>query len=240
MSGTSPIASLRRHQVLTLLGVVLAGTIGFALATGRLAAGLPAPNTATLQVLLRTRGSSPLDLDPSVVGGLPARAQLIGDLMAAEPTRPAIERDAGLTPGMLTVVTPDTGEIMDPVPIAVQAVTAAAPKTADILTVKADGASPIITLSGQGLTRAAAVRTVTAGARGLDQLIASGAGPHGTGLAVVRLGGPGAHGGGRPSRLPTGAAAALVFLALWCGAIVAGTRRRPGGWTLDTGGSGAA
>jgi hypothetical protein len=219
---------LRRRRLLVLLGGVVALAVGFGVATGRLAAAPVKPGSATLQTLLRPRGGSPLDLDPGVVGGLPARAQLIGDLMAAAPTRTQIERRAGLAPGALTVVTPNASKIEDPVPLAVQAITASAPKTADVLTVKADGDSPIITLNAQGLTRAAAVRTVKEAAAGLDRLLA-GPGPQGSGLVVARLGDVAARGPRRPSRLPTAVMAALAVLGLWCAALVAGAGLRPGG-----------
>jgi hypothetical protein len=213
---------LRRPRLLVLVGGVVALAIGFGVATGRLAAAPVKPASATLQTLLRARGGSPLDLDPGVVGGLPARAQLIGDLMAAAPTRAQIERRAGVAPGALTVVTPNAAGIEDPVPLAVQALTAAVPKTADVLTVKADGETPIITLTAQGLTRAAAVRTVKEAAAGLDQLLA-GPGPQGSGLVVARLGVVAARGPRRPTRLPAAVVAALAVLGLWCAVLAVGT-----------------
>ena len=228
MEFTSILDQLMRHRRLALLGIVPALVVAFAVATGKVTGARGETDSASVQVLLRAPGSSPVDLDPRTGDGLAAHAQLIGDLMSTDDFRAGVAVRAGIAPELLTVVAPSFGQVEDEVPIAVQSVIAASAKTPYVLTIRADESSPIMTVRATAPTRSQAVDVARSAEDGLAVLIADhGAGT--AGLSLAELGPPRSRVARDSSRLPLGFVAAIATFALWCAAVVIVTGLLRGG-----------
>jgi hypothetical protein len=210
----------RRLVVLGLVPALLAGAvIGLRGPAGGSSNRVGETVSASARVLLQGPDSLPVDLNPKASDSVAARARMIGDLMASDAARTDIARRAGLALAQLTVVTPTSGTVEDPVPIGIEGAAAARAKTSFVLTVGADGSIPILTLSAGAPTGVQAVRVVTAAEEGLAQLVSAGR-SQGDGLRVLPLGAPRTQVVGASSKLPLGVAAALVFFGFWCMAVV--------------------
>ena len=123
---------LTRHRALVGVGVALA-VLAAVSVMYRISPGSPhvssratTSSTASVRVLIAAAGTGS-DQEQSVIDGtLGTRAKLLADLMAAEGTRAAIARGAGVSADSVSVLTPATGWPTVPIPLAVASSEAAA------------------------------------------------------------------------------------------------------------------
>jgi hypothetical protein len=226
---------LGRHRVLVGLGCLLAILVALKL-TFRLSLMPPGLGSreqisgiATGRVLLTAPRTPAFDLkSTNITGTLGVRSILMADLLSTDATRASIARGAGIKPDELGVITPAMGAPPVDIPFADAAVQAASVGTEPYrLTVTALGDNPIITLTVTAPDSAAAAKVVDAATGNLGRLIAASS-ANGPPLSYARLGPPVRQTVPSKSRKAMAVAAALVFLIMWCSAIVivSGLRRR--------------
>jgi hypothetical protein len=217
----SVLRVLLRHGRLLAAGAVVAALAGLALAGWLPIAGDRSTGAAQARVLIDTARPLAADAVAQRVDTIGIRTALLAELMAGDRMRTVMTRAAGLRDDELTVVVPSMGSPQIATPMPDRAASAAVSRrTAEVLTVTSDPAVPIITLRAAAPDAATAGRLVRAGATALGA--ASGA-PHGPNGLVARPLGPArittVVSGGR-SRGRLAAAAAVLLLAGWCGAVV--------------------
>jgi hypothetical protein len=187
-----------------------------------------ASGLASAQVFIAARDEPTADLQSTISDTLPTRALLLANLMSTSSARSLIERYAGLKKDQVEVRPPADGPAPLPLPLAVDATTAAGLAVEpNVLTVNADGQIPIISIGASSPTAAQAERVVHAAARTLGRMARSSSGPA---LVVESLGPPGHRTVVAGPRKTKAIVVMPVLFIVWCSGIVlvsglAGRRR---------------
>jgi hypothetical protein len=217
---------LWQRRILIAAGAVAATAIAVAVLQGvslgplGSAGGGQVVGVASGSVLIDTPRSQLLNADPKGAETLPMRALLYADLLARDDVKAGIARQAGLKPEELDVL-PPASRLEPPVstPLVEQAiVVAAAPRATTVLSVYADGESPLISVDAHAPDGQRAEAVVAAAAGALESLVAREGGKQ---LRVDVVKPPRGEEVASRSRAPIFAMlAAVVFFAAWCGGII--------------------
>jgi hypothetical protein len=123
---------------------------------------------AEVRVLLDTPQSQLTNVDPPRVESLPWRANLLSLLLATEPARRQLAREAGIPAQQLAVVDSDLATPIVPASLPAKAAEPAAnPSEVYLLSVHTDPTIPLISLEAQAPDREAAARLAEAAAHAL-------------------------------------------------------------------------
>jgi hypothetical protein len=218
---------LRRHRILTALGIVPAVLAGLAvlfhvaLLPPKLERRATTVGSASARVLLGAQEQPTPHLEASMNDSLGTRALILADLMATDEARARIAGGAGLAEGeAVAVYGPSTAAPPVAIPLATKATEAAGLSPEPYrLTVSTDGRVPIITLRATGADAAGAAKIVEAAAGALEQLLPSGTARR-PGLLLQRLGPAVGTAHTEQPKAPVAVFGALVVFVLWCAAVV--------------------
>ena len=215
---------LWRRRLVVLVGLVLAFSIGL-----RMASATPTTSgIAWTTAVLDTKPSQVIAPASEGVETLGWRAELLGDLMLTEPSQRAIAKRLGLAPGDLAVIEPDLNVPASPTALPRRASEAAGTVAApNVLTVTSNDQLATIMLLAAAPDPGSALRLADAAVDELRESAAASAGaapadgsilpqPYEVTRSAKIESDVVTSGGGRL----TGAAAAIVIAALWCGATI--------------------
>ena len=162
------------RRLLVGVGAVVAIAVGM-LAIRALSAHSAATWAASSRVLVDTTNSQLASAVPAGVDTLPMRAFVIASLMATEKRRTLIAREAGLQKNKLDVLGPSSRaapEVLTPLVTKTAPFGAAAPDPY-VLSLYADGETPIISIEANAPDAAHAARLASAGVITLNAFLAS-------------------------------------------------------------------
>jgi len=126
---------------------------------------------ASSRVLVDTPNSIVADLDPSGAASLSLHAQLLADLIAGEPIREEIAKTVGIPLQSLVVVPPAAAGAA---PVATPVAQAAPPPSGtSTLTIGVDSTLPLVSLSAQAPTEAAAMKLANGAVQALQTYLTS-------------------------------------------------------------------
>jgi hypothetical protein len=171
-------------------------------------------------VLLDTPKSQLLHPEPKGAETLPMRTLLFADLLAREDVKARIAREAGLAPKELDVLPPSSrGEPLVSTPLVEQAAAVATvPVAPVVLSVYADGESPMITIDAHAPDSLRAKAVVEAAMSAVKSLFEREGDTQYRVDAVTEAHAKDVVSGSRGPALAL--IAAIAVFALWCGAIV--------------------
>jgi hypothetical protein len=174
------LRELWRQRALVVAGAALAIAIGLmtaykvSLAPPKLESRQYHVGVASARMLIDTPDSQVVDLEPKGADGLGTRANLLANLMASNPVRTIIARNAGVNPADLIAVAPSmSAGPQVPTLISERASKSAANPESFILTLRADETLPIITIDAQAPDAERAARLADAATTGLRDYLRS-------------------------------------------------------------------
>jgi hypothetical protein len=224
MELVSLVRTLLRRRKLLLLGVVLAAAVAALLVVhARAAPPTPAAGAAIVRVLVDRPHSLITDSDSDGADTALVRAHVIADQLATDDARMTIARHAAVPAAQLLVKGPHVGAVTVGSPLSVDGaeVATALPAT-DLVSVEVALQSPILTIQTWAPTTAAARALADSSLVALHGLAATTA-AQGPGAVVISQLGPAATveiPGSSSTHLKKAVGGAVVFLALWCFALL--------------------